>query len=272
MLSIANELWRAEFSLHGGQLLQCFHRDFPQPVIWLGKKASFAPGSAIRGGSPVCWPWFGASPVPGRPAQGFARTAEWELEHLEKDFIRMVLPEENVPADLRDFSFELATEFRVSDLLEQKLIMKNCSGFPVTLSMALHTYFAVSDCSHVSISGLDESPYTVKGGPEQPPEKHDLHIEGEFCQLYCPQTKDIVIADCAWQREIIVSKEGSSSTLVWNPGEKRAAQIADLAPDEYKGMVCVEANRAGADTLTLLPYQEYSLIQRIGVSALPIPV
>ncbi len=262
---IANGLWEAELSLHGGQLLRCFHRDSPHPVIWLGSKASFSPGSSIRGGSPVCWPWFGASPVPGRPIQGFARQHEWRIRHHEKDFISMTLPEENVPPELRDFPFELSHEIRLSDALEMTLVMKNCGAAPVRITMALHTYFAVSDCEKVRVHGLEGTPYTVKGGPEEPGERGPLAVRGECCRMYLPQTGEITLEDEAWNRSLLISKTNSGSTLVWNPGEKRAAQIADLASGEYRQFLCIEANRAAGDFLELAPGETASVSRKIRI-------
>ena len=99
--------WTAEVSLYGGQLLRASCKDSSHPVIWLGSRAQSGDGQAIRGGVPICWPWFGASPVPGRPAQGFARLCRWELEQLGPDFVRMRLPGEQISPELRDFPFEL---------------------------------------------------------------------------------------------------------------------------------------------------------------------
>ena len=250
-LIIENSLWQAELTSHGGQLLRARHRDFPQEVIFLGKRAEFAPGKAIRGGSPVCWPWFGASSVPGRPAQGFARTAEWDIENSENAFVRFRLPENRIPDSLRDFPFELRSEIRLSDALELALVMKNCGERPAAISCALHTYFAVSDCEKVTVAGLEGAPYTVKGGPEQPPSQEVLKIEGEVCRLYFPQSGEIVLTDPGWSRQILIGKRNSNSTLVWNPGPERCAQIPDLEDTEYKNFLCIEANRAGGDTLLL---------------------
>ena len=148
-IQLANECWQVEVTSHGGQILRAWHRNSSHPVIFCGRKAEFLPGKAIRGGVPLCWPWFGASEVAGRPIQGFARTAQWEVAVLEKDFIRFTLPEKNVPEELKDFPFELYSEIKLSDTLEIALIMKNCGNIPVDISCALHTYFAVSDCEKV---------------------------------------------------------------------------------------------------------------------------
>ena len=262
-LTIENALWQAELTPHGGQLLRARHRDFPQEVIFLSKLAEFAPGKAIRGGSPVCWPWFGSSSVPGRPAQGFARTAEWDIECCEDAFVRFRLPETRVPAPLRDFPFDLCSEIRLSEALELALVMKNCGERPAEISCALHTYFAVSDCGKVTVAGLEEAPYTIKGGPELPPSKDVLKIEGEVCRLYFPQSEEIVLTDPGWSRQILIEKKNSRSTLVWNPGPERCARITDLEDTEYKNFLCIEANRAGGDTLCLPPGAELRLEQHI---------
>lgn len=267
-LTIANPLWQAELTPHGGQLLRARHRDFPQEVIFLGKRAEFAPGTAIRGGAPVCWPWFGASPVSGRPAQGFARTAEWDIESRGSTFVRFRLPENRIPESFRDFPFELRSEIRLSEALELALVMKNCGEAPREISCALHTYFAVSDCEQVTVAGLEEVPYTVKGGPEQPPSKEVLRIRGEVCRLYFPQSEKIVLSDPGWGRRILIEKKNSRSVLVWNPGPERCAQIPDLEDPEYKNFLCIEANRAGGDTLLLPPGTELRLEQRIRVRPL----
>ena len=267
-ITIGNALWQAELTVHGGQLLRARHRDFPQEVIFLGKRAEFAPGTAIRGGSPLCWPWFGASPIPGRPAQGFARTAEWDVECCEDTFVRFRLPESRIPEVLRDFPFELHSEIRLSEALELALVMKNCGEVPAEVSCALHTYFAVSDCGKVTVEGVEDAPYTVKGGPEQPPSKEVLKIRGEVCRLYFPQSGEIVLTDPGWGRRLLIEKKNSCSTLVWNPGPERCAQIADLEDTEYKNFLCIEANRAGGDMLLLPPGAELRLEQHIRIRPL----
>ena len=201
--------------------------------------------------------------MPGRPAQGVARLYPWEIEQLETDSIRMTLPEDRIPMEQRDFPFELNSVIRLSDALELELHMKNLGSEPVSITLALHTYFAVGDCSAVQIHGLEQIPFTVKGGPEQTGETGPLSISGECCRLYCPHSGTVKITDPVLHRTVIVEKENSNSTLVWNPGPERAAQIADLVPDEYCHFLCVEANRADADSLTLAPGKDVCVRQRI---------
>ena len=268
VLWIGNEFWQAAVSLYGGQLLQAVHRSSGKDVIYLGEKAVFSSGNSIRGGVPVCWPWFGASAVEGRPIQGFARTARWESVLAGKDFIRLKLPCSAVPAELVDFPFELFSETTVGESLEVALTMKNCSPEPVEISCALHTYLAVSDCEKITVNGVENTPFTIKGGPEQPAEKEPLKIQGEICRLYFPQTSEIVLTDTEWGRKISIVKENSRSTLIWNPGAERCRQIADLEQEEFHNFVCVECNRAGADTLLLMPGTEYRITQKINVGSL----
>ena len=262
-LLLDNGKWTLVISPYGGQILKARHCSSAHDVIFLGKRASAANGQAIRGGVPLCWPWFGASPLPGRPIQGFARTAQWEVQKAGEDFIRMELPSSAVPMELVDFPFELFTELRLTDELEIRLGMKNCGTLPVEISCALHTYFAVSDCEKVTVTGLENALFTVKGGPEQLPENRSLQIDGELCRLYCPQSCPVTIHDPEWKRRITVTKKNSNSTLIWNPGTERCAQIPDLEDEEFHNFLCVECNRAGKDLLTLVPGSVYDISQKI---------
>ena len=258
-----NGLWKAAVTSYGGQIIGASHISSSEDILFLGARASCGSGTSIRGGVPLCWPWFGASPVPGRPIQGFARTALWKVAAFEKDFIRMQLPMTAVPRELVDFPFELFSEVRLTGSLEISLIMKNCGTAPVEISCALHTYFAVSDCEEVTVCGLEEAPFTVKGGPREPAEKMPLTIKDEVCRLYCPQSNEIILKDPGCQRKLRITKENSNSTLVWNPGAERCRQIADLEDEEYRSFLCIECNRAGEDSLVLVPGKEYRISQKI---------
>ena len=268
VFSLDNGIWQVAVTSCGGQVLKVCHSSSPEDVIFIGEKAAFGNGQAIRGGVPLCWPWFGASSVEGRPIQGFARTAVWKVEKVEKDFIRLQLPFEAVNKSWIDFPFELFTEVRLKDHLEIALVMKNCGDVPVEITCALHSYFSVSDCEKVTVTGLEKTPFTVKGGPEELPEKVPLQIKGEVCRLYYPVEGSVEISDPAWQRKITLVNENSNSALVWNPGAVRCAQISDLLPQEFHNFLCVECNRAGADILTLASGSTCRIAQKIKVTSL----
>ena len=268
VFTVDNGIWQAALTTYGGQILTASEYTSHHKVIFLGEKADCRNGNAIRGGVPICWPWFGASPVEGRPIQGFARTAKWVVERLEKDFCRLTLPQESIPSHLADFPFELKFELKLSDALEMALVMKNCGNTGVKISCALHTYFAVSDCEKVTVRGLENAPYTVKGGSTVPCESVPLQIKGEVCRLYFPQKESLELLDPEWQRKIIISKENSSSTLVWNPGAERCSQIADLKSDEFHDFLCIECNRAGENTMLLQPGREYRISQKVATAPL----
>ncbi len=265
IISLEKGSFRAEICTLGGQLIHAWNEGQSRPLLWMGRKAEFTGGKAIRGGMPVCWPWFGAAPVEGRPPQGFARLCRWETDSVRKDFVRMRLPMENVPPEWIDFPFELVMEIRLSDGVEAVLSMTQFSPAAVRISAALHTYLTVSDCRRIEIHGLEGIPYTVKGGGEQPGETAPLQCRGECCRLYYPHSGMAEIADPGWNRRILIEKEGSRSTLVWNPGRERASKIPDMADGEYTGMVCVEANLAGADALELVPGKTHCLKQKLRI-------
>lgn len=76
---IDNPLAKTTIVLQGAHLIDWTPAG-ERPVIWLSTDAGFAPGKSIRGGIPVCWPWFGPHPDhPDAPAHGFARTSPWSV-------------------------------------------------------------------------------------------------------------------------------------------------------------------------------------------------
>ena len=264
-----NGIWSLALSTYGGQLLKARHSSSVQDVIFLGKKASAANGHSIRGGVPVCWPWFGASPVPGRPIQGFARTAHWEVKEIGKDFIRMDLPSAAVPPELVDFPFELFTEIRLTDELELRLGMKNCGTSAAEISCALHTYFAVSDIANVRISGLDGAAFEDRRASAAQVTGHvqdgEVAVDAEVDRLYTSTTADVIYSDLGTGRSILVEKLGSYSTVVWNPWIEKAKAMPDFGDQEFRKMICIEAANAGSDSRILIPGVSHTLAQKITV-------
>ena len=77
---------RAVVSIQGGQVLSYVPTPGAQDVLWLSPVARIVPGKSIRGGIPVCWPWFGPHAADGAlPAHGFVRTAMWSISETGAD-------------------------------------------------------------------------------------------------------------------------------------------------------------------------------------------
>jgi len=269
VLSIQGEHSKACISLHGAHVIDFSPRN-GHPVLWLSRQAEFTPGKAIRGGIPLCWPWFGPQPADAtKPAHGFARNRNWQLEHsteLDDGVIecRFTLAADHETTTLWPHSFELRYTIRVGQYLDCELHMINHADTAVSCTGALHTYLAVSDAEDIRIRGLDKRPYIdqVDGGRKK--QQGPLVIDGEVDRIY-HDTDDIVyLDDPGWSRTLVVAKSGSRSTVIWNPWIDKAARLSDFSDDEYHGMCCLEAANAGPDVVNLEPGMGHKLRCLIG--------
>lgn len=270
---ITNEQATATIALQGAHVMTWAPRG-AQPVIWLSRAAKFAPGKSIRGGVPICWPWFGPHASDAKlPGHGYARTVPWEVTAADarRDATRLTL--RLVESDATRAQWPHATpvemHLTVGAALECELVTRNASQEPVTIGDALHTYFEVSDIRQVTIDGLDGCPYLdkVEGG-QRKQQSGPVVISAETDRIYLESSADCVIRDPRWQRAIRVEKRGSRSTVVWNPWTEKAAKMGDFGEDGYLGMVCVESANAADDVVVVSPGGEHRLWVRYSVEAL----
>ena len=268
---IRNAFAVATVSLHGGQVL-AFQPHGQDPVLWMSAHSAYQPGKAIRGGIPVCWPWFGPHPSdPSRPAHGFARTSFWSVLSAAAladgaTQIRLRLADDDISYDLWPHSFELRLVVTVAAQLRVELIARNPGPAPYTYSGALHSYFDVSDIAAISIHGLDGCAYIDKADGEQHKiQRGPVSIEAETDRVYLNATETCAIDDPGLDRRITIAKAGSRTTVVWNPWTEKARRLADFGDQEYQGMVCVETANADGDSITVAPGDEHRLTAIIGV-------
>ena len=124
-------------------------------LIWMSDTAQFTTGKAIRGGIPICWPWFGPHPSDAEaPAHGTVRKSQWQLHSLDSDqsSAQIVL---SYPGD------ELSLQLRIviDSQLQLSLTSDNRGSETATISSALHSYFAISDITDITITGLEDKPF-----------------------------------------------------------------------------------------------------------------
>ncbi len=260
----------AEVSLHGAHLLS-YTPAGEAPLIFLSEKAEFRPDKAVRGGVPLCWPWFGAAKEPGLPAHGYARLAEWELSgsRLLPDgtvALQLVLPQRNNPVPLTQVTFNLFIGRQLMMILQYE----NLGREPLEISDALHTYFAVSDIEKVSVSGLSGLTYTDKLTGADAVQSGDIAFSGETDRIYHGAAGvPVTVDDAGLRRRIRIEQIGNHSTVVWNPWVEKSRRLADFGDDEYLRMVCVESAHAPSEPVTAEPHRQIMLGQKISVSALP---
>jgi glucose-6-phosphate 1-epimerase len=208
----------ARVALHGGQVL-AWQPAGAQPVIWVSKAAVFEPGQPVRGGVPVCWPWFGARE--GLPAHGFVRTRLWQVRATSMDaagqvVLRLGLQDDADTRALWDHAFDLELVVTVGATLTLALISRNTGDRPLTITDALHTYFCVGDIAQTTVQGLDGCVYLDKvQNFAEARQTGAVNFVGETDRIYVNTMADCVIDDPAQQRSIRISKTGSSSTVVW---------------------------------------------------------
>ena len=243
-----------------------------EPVLWMSRRSWFEPGKPVRGGVPVCFPWFSSTgPAADSPHHGFARLREWEVEStgLDGDLaeITLVLLADD---DTRRYwlgQFELRLRVTVSETLSVSLEAENTGGEAFTITEALHSYLAVSDIRGVRITGLAGAEYVDTVGETTRRRQGDepIRFAGETDRAYVNTESACVLDDPGMGRRITVAQSGSASTVVWNPWSAKAARMPDYGDDEWPGMVCIETANIYDNAVTLAPGEAHTMEARIGV-------
>jgi D-hexose-6-phosphate mutarotase len=247
----------AEIYQHGAHVTH-FQKAGELPLIFVSRKSWFALGKPIRGGVPICFPWFGNRD--GEPSHGFARITEWQLVKTSatpdgKVTLHFALPQ--IPG--RAAWKNLRTEFivTIADTLTMELIATN-DGCDAALEIenCLHTYFQVGDIGAVSVHGLEGAAYLnfAEGdnGVPRPAENYPIRINRETNRTYADTTSTVEILDENLKRTIRVEKFNSQSTVVWNPWTTQKLPD-DFDPAEHQHMVCVESGNVKQNRLSLAP-------------------
>jgi D-hexose-6-phosphate mutarotase len=271
---IENDLATATICLQGAQLTHWQPRSQTEPVTFLSAKAQYTEGKPIRAGIPICWPWFGPHATDtSLPQHGFARNLPWEARspvRLENGAtqLSLLLSNNAKTRELWPYRFSLEYRLTVGDVLDIELTTTNTDGEAFLLSEALHAYLQVGDIGAVQVLGLDGTEYIDKvDGEQRKCQGGPVTFAAEVDRVYVDTEARCTIVDRLLERRIHISKRGSRSTVVWSPGEKKAAALADLgaAPATRGGwrqFVCVECANAGDNTLTLAPGQSHSVAVR----------
>lgn len=230
---------RAAVALQGAHLL-AWQPAGDKPVIWLSNNTPFKKGSAIRGGVPICWPWFG--PV-AQPSHGFARNQTWNLTAHDEDdsgvILTFTLKDNEQTRKLWPHAFTLIARFKLGE--ECEIELESHGDYQATA--ALHTYFQIGDIEQVSVAGLGESYLDKVAGGAEARQTGDLAFIGQTDRVYTKPDAFSLIKDPALQRTIEVHHHHMSDVIAWNPGVELSCSMADMANDGYKTMVCVETGR-----------------------------
>ena len=271
MLEVVNDQAAALISLYGGQVLS-FCPAGEEDLLFLSSKSHFEQGLAIRGGVPLCWPWFGPHPSDSsQPSHGFARLANWEVSSSEATCTgatRLVLelPENEPRRALWPHPLRLRLTVEIGRELFIALETENGADEPLHHSAALHSYFRLGEAEHVQITGLDDTFYidSLAGGISLL-QRGRLQVNEEINRIYLDSGNTCIIHDPMLERQIVVKKRGSHSTVVWNPWVERSRSLVDLGDEEYRHMVCIEAANVHHDAVELAPGARHILATEISL-------
>jgi D-hexose-6-phosphate mutarotase len=225
------------------------------------------PGKAIRGGVPVCWPWFGVHPTnPKLPGHGYARITSWEVTSSEvlKDgavCLALVLGPNELSEEHWPHKVGLMIEIIVGVSLIVKLTTLNQGSQKITYTEGLHTYFNIGDVSTTQIKGLEGIEYLdLTRSNMRLRQNGSIKLEGELGRIFLNTQAECVIEDHAFKRRIRIDKEGSLSTAVWNPGLATATTMDDLGGDGWRNMVCVEGANTHENAIVLESMQAHTQV------------
>ena len=277
MIAVNNQSAKALISLYGGQVLSYQAQSSNTDLLFVSDAAYYQQGKAIKGGIPICWPWFGQDPLnQGRTAHGFARNMMWEVLEISSNnelsaTIILALKDTLETQKIWPYAFNLKLTITIAETLKLELETLNKSSDEFTITQALHTYFAVSDIDQVKVSGLDHKNYLDKASiakRENCVQDGDIFIGQEVDRIYLDVPAELSIEEKDKGRQIAIRTRNNKTAIVWNPWQKIAQEMGDLNNDDYRHFICVETANAADDSINIKPGEKYSLIAEYQMEAM----
>lgn len=269
---VTTALASADIFLHGAQVTS-WQPAGAEEVLFLSEQSHWQQGRAIRGGVPICFPWFRAkADDPKAPAHGFVRTAEWQLESVtaeEDGSVAVVCSTESDNSTRRwwPHEFRLLHRVTIGSSLHLELTATNLDSGPFIFEEALHSYFRVGDAETVRVRGLDQVAYLDNtDGNREKVQSGDVVPAAPIDYAYLDTHGTLDLIDATRHRILRTDKENSSTTVVWNPWRQGAASLADLGDEEWRRMTCVEASNILRFAVSLAPGEKHSMGATIRVA------
>lgn len=272
MAEVAAPTGSALISTYAGQVLSYKPSGDGEDLMFLADKAYFAPGKAIKGGVPVCWPWFGPDPEgKGRATHGFVRAWQWDVIATEArgddTFIKLGLADSADTRAIWPHYFNLYLEITVGATLKLELVTRNAGDAPFSITQGFHTYFKVGDAARTRVRGLEDCRFIDKMDDDaELTQDGAIHITGgELNRIYEGVADDQLIDDPALDRVIRVHPTNSSTCVVWNPWAETAAKMGDLDDDDYQRFVCVETVNTASEVIEVPAQGEVRIGAEYGI-------
>ena len=263
----------AEMYLHGAHVVSWRPAD-AEEVFFVSRDTRWEPGRAIRGGVPICFPWFGnRADDPGAPAHGFVRTRGWQLESIVQEggaiAVSMFTESDDETQRVWPADFRLVHRATFGSTLTLELIVTNTGSAPMRFEEALHSYHRIGSARAVQIGGLDAVTYRDKADSNrEKTQRGDIAIISETDRTFLNASGPIEVTDPVLRRRIRIAKDDSRTTVVWNPWIEKARALPDLADDEWMRFVCIETSNVAPFAVDLAPGHQHAMRAVVNVGAL----
>ena len=269
-IDVVNKYAEATISLYGAHIIQ-FRPYNSFDVLWMSPSSNFEVGKAIRGGIPICFPWFGPHASDSSlPAHGFARILPWQVvktsttDKYETEIV-LELNSSEKTKEYWPYDFKAELLICVGAELTVELSITNTGHQTFQYTSAIHTYFYVSEIANVKIEGLQGASFYKGFGNEVfTQEDEAIEIRQEENRRYVNTESDIILHDTVFQRKIKTSKKGSKVTVVWNPWSETVKTMNDIPEDGFETFVCIEPANSYNDFIELAPGEQHSTVGVIG--------
>ena len=261
----------AEIYLHGAQVTS-WKPAGAEEVIFVSDKSHWQDGKAIRGGVPICFPWFRAKADDSQaPSHGMVRTKQWQLDSITQnaDGSVVVLCSTDDDESTRRWwphEFRLAHRITVGSTLSMELTVTNTGSAPLRFEEALHTYFRVGRVESVRVRGLDGVAFLDNTDANRAKvQSGDVIFTSATDNAYLQTQTQLELVDPSLRRTLRTEKRNSATTVVWNPWEQGAASLADLGDEEWRVMACVEASNILESAIDLSPGEAHTMYSILSV-------
>lgn len=273
-VAVENKAAKATIFLQGAQVAQYQKKEQQKgqkPLLWLSDQCDFQAGKPLRGGIPICWPWFGnlecnpeqvKSQFPaGAPAHGFVRDREWNLDSInlvDQSTTELVLSLNVEPDAQCPFAAQLQLKVTVAEQLKVEFNVVNTGDELFSFTSALHTYLNISEIEAVSVSGLEGISYLDTLNEWKPTtDQAPVSIAGEVDRVYQNLDKPVLLSDSGFNRSIRLEAENAPDMVVWNPWQDKAKRLSNFADDAYQRMICLESAHVLGNLKTLEPGESF---------------
>ncbi|MGX9462584.1 D-hexose-6-phosphate mutarotase [Shewanella sp. A14] len=264
-VKVDTELCQARIFMQGAQIDQFTPTGKP-PLLWVSSADDYQPGNGIRGGIPVCWPWFGTHIHPEYPQHGFARNKIWSLEtvKMRNQVVDLVftLPQSEIEQQYWPHNTQVKVLFTLGDTLSVSIVNTNLDNHDVSLTQALHSYFPIDDIHQLNISGFNGAKYIEFGQGPIIQQEDTVTFNKETDRIYTDLSTTQVLHTV--KGTIEVSRENSQSAVLWNPWIAKSARLSRFNNNDYLTMVCLEAANVLEDNVVLAPGASHTLTTHIG--------